>query len=149
MRIDDIPAVHRIECSLFPDPWPERSFRTEVMDRKISFPYVAEANDTIIGYIICWYYLKELHIGNIAVAKSDQGKGIGKFLLKKILESFHDYQIAYLEVRENNTVAINLYQSFGFIPTYRRRRYYPNGEDAIVMTKYGQNEEVKVNNGLV
>ena len=91
MALEDIQAVHRIECSLFPDPWPERSFKTEVTDRIISFPFVAEENETIIGYIICWYYLKELHIGNIAVIKSHQGKGIGKYLLQNVLEYFEDY----------------------------------------------------------
>lgn len=41
-------------------------------------------------------------------------------------------QIA-LEVREDNAPAIALYEKTGFIRAGRRRRYYPDGTDALVM----------------
>lgn len=135
MQIGDVRAVARLESELFSDPWPLQSFVNEILANKISFPYVVEENKKIIGYIICWYYLKELHIGNIAVATDKQGLGIGKSLLKYIFEVFSDYKKSFLEVRESNIIAINLYTQFGFETTYRRKSYYSNGEDALVMIK--------------
>ena len=135
MKMKDIPSVYKIECDLFPDPWSKKSFEMEVKDKNVSFPFIVEAYNEIIGYIICWFYLNEFHIGNIAVMRQYQGRGIGKLMLNKVFESFGDYQRAYLEVRESNKIAINLYKSFGFEMVYRRKSYYSNGDDALVMVK--------------
>jgi ribosomal-protein-alanine N-acetyltransferase len=135
MNLNDVRTVHRIETDLFSDPWPKKSFEHEIKKGNYSFPFILEENKQIIGYIICWYYFSELHIGNIAVIKEMQRRGIGTFLLEKVLEYFKDYKKAFLEVRESNTAAIQLYKNFNFVETYRRIRYYSNGEDAIVMIK--------------
>ena len=42
---------------------------------------------------------------------------------------------AFLEVRESNSSAKGLYVAFGFEQMGLRKGYYPDGEDAIVMTK--------------
>ena len=149
MELKDVFQVHRIECELFSDPWSLKSFQDEVMRENISFPFIVEENNKIIGYIVCWYYFNELHIGNIAVVPPQQSKGIGKFMLVKIFDLFYDYERAYLEVRENNKAAINLYKSFGFKTTFRRKKYYPNGEDALVMEKLNNQIIPRTNDGLV
>ena len=143
MQLIDIRTVSKLESELFADPWPKTSFINEVLARQISFPFVVEENDKIIGYIICWYYSKELHIGNIAVSTEKQGKGIGKLILKYIFEKFPDFEKSFLEVRESNKIAINLYNGFGFKTTYRRRSYYSNGEDALVMVKIREYNHIK------
>jgi len=131
----DISLVYKIERLLFNDPWPKKSFKTEIRQNNISYPFIVEENSEILGYIICWYYLEGLHIGNIAVIPDRQRQGIGKFMLDKVLEYFSDYNKAFLEVRESNKKAINLYMTIGFEAIYRREAYYPNGEDALVMIK--------------
>jgi len=135
MIYKDISAVYKIERLLFNDPWPKKSFRTEIRQNNISYPFIVEEYNEIVGYIICWYYLEELHIGNIAVVPDRQGQGLGKMMLDWVLEYFSNYNKAFLEVRESNTKAINLYTAFGFEAIYRRRAYYSNGEDALVMIK--------------
>jgi ribosomal-protein-alanine N-acetyltransferase len=138
MKINDIPAVHEIEMSLFPDPWPAVSFITEINNDSTSFPFVIENQNSIIGYAVCWYYENELHIGNIAVRKADQGKGLGRYLLAEIFRYFSEFRTAYLEVRETNLIAINLYKNFGLEVAYKRKNYYRNGENALVMVKKNQ-----------
>ena len=140
MTIEDVWVVSEIERSLFPDPWPATSFEAETKDTGISFPFVVERVNDIIGYSVCWYYREELHIGNIAVRTEDQGKGIGCYLLEEIFRYFNEFKTAYLEVRASNFRAIKLYRRFGFEPAYRRRGYYRNGEDAIVMVKLRDKE---------
>jgi ribosomal-protein-alanine N-acetyltransferase len=132
----DISEVYKIERLLFNDPWPKKSFRTEITHNDISFPFTVEEDNEIVGYIICWYYIEELHIGNIAVVPSRQRQGIGKYMLRKVFEYFPEFNKAFLEVRESNKNAINLYMTFGFEEIYRRKAYYPNGEDALVMVKH-------------
>jgi ribosomal-protein-alanine N-acetyltransferase len=42
---------------------------------------------------------------------------------------------SFLEVRESNVVALNMYRSLGFVEDGRRKEYYKNNnEDAILMT---------------
>ena len=42
---------------------------------------------------------------------------------------------AFLEVREGNSSAILLYRSCGFKAAGRRKNYYSNGEDALLMER--------------
>ncbi|HKZ17056.1 MAG TPA: ribosomal-protein-alanine N-acetyltransferase, partial [Geobacteraceae bacterium] len=46
---------------------------------------------------------------------------------------FKEAEFVSLEVRPSNTVAITLYRDLGFIVTGRRKAYYENGEDALLM----------------
>ena len=41
----------------------------------------------------------------------------------------------YLEVRVSNTIARKFYSERRFVPTYLRKGYYENGEDAVIMER--------------
>ena len=133
---DDITQVYNIEKILFSDPWSMNSFVDDLKGNQFSYSFIIENDNEVVGYSVCWYYLNELHIGNFAIHPDYQRKGLGKFFLKNIFKKFNKYHIAYLEVRENNLAAINLYSKFGFKEMYRRKKYYSNGEDAMVMVKF-------------
>jgi len=79
--------------------------------------------------------LDEGHITNIAVRAQDRGRGIGKLLLQSMMQYASNLGAAYLtlEVRQSNAAAIALYTSHGFIAVNRRKGYYENGEDALLM----------------
>ena len=136
MMLADVPEVHKIECELFADPWPKESFIHDIQDVEISYPYVAEKEKKIIGYIMCWYYTNEIHIGNIAVTSTHQNCGVGQYLLDKIFRLLKNYKLSFLEVRALNFKAIKLYKKFEFHQINIRHNYYSNGEDALVMVKY-------------
>ena len=64
-------------------------------------------------------------------------QGIAKELLTYALRymSKEGAVTSFLEVRESNTAAREMYRSFGYEETGRRKRYYKdNDEDAILMT---------------
>ena len=136
MEITDVDIVDEIEKDLFDDYWSKSIFVSEINNKKYSFPYVLTSDGEIVGYSVCWYYLNELHIGNIAIRKEFQGRGFGKLLMKKIFSIFPDYTKAYLDVKVSNNPAIKLYLMFGFSILSTRKAYYSNGEDALVMVKY-------------
>lgn len=69
-------------------------------------------------------YGSRWQIANVAVAKSHQGRGIGRALMLAALERISDRRgtWAVLQVRANNTVAFKLYQSLGFEVITRETR---------------------------
>ena len=132
----DIDEVWQIELDLFTMPWSRPSFLYEVSDSRNSYPVVGVQDGSVVAYAIVWFVGDELHIGNIAVTKALQGRGMGKRLLEYLLEEASNREVEYvtLEVRVSNVRAIRLYRTYGFKPIALRKRYYSdNGEDAMVM----------------
>lgn len=79
----------------------------------------------------------EAHILNLAVDPAWQGQGLGSALLRQCIDDASAQGAAqlFLEVRESNAPAIQMYLANGFNELGRRRGYYPtaNGrEDALV-----------------
>jgi ribosomal-protein-alanine N-acetyltransferase len=144
MNPSDVDQVYRLERELFEDPWPRDGFLKDLHLNSAANAFVLTDGDVIIAYSVCWYFVQELHIGNLAVSRQYQRKGYGSFMLSKLLAEFPDSNLVYLEVRISNKVAIKLYYKFGFKELYRRKSYYRNGEDALILVK---NKEDK--NGLV
>ncbi len=107
-------------------------------------PLVAMNQDgTVVGYICPMLLLDEGHILNVAVRGDFRGHGIGKSLVKRVLGDCLERGAAFvsLEVRPSNREAIALYKQLGFVETGLRKRYYENGEDAILMEYIYTNSE--------
>ena len=83
------------------------------------------------GYLITYDSVDSLDIFEIAVDKNFRKKGIASKLLNKI----NDERKILLEVSEKNIIAINLYIKNGFKIISRRKNYYLDGSDAIVMIR--------------
>ncbi|MGQ9678201.1 MAG: ribosomal protein S18-alanine N-acetyltransferase [bacterium] len=135
MTEKDLARVMVIETQSFPNPW-RRSFFASDIFRPDALCIVAEDSSSVVGYLIAWGR-EEVHIANIAVAAEVRHQGIGNKLMETVLQfaRLQGAESIYLEVRASNTVAQKFYRKFGFIPTYIRRGYYENGEDAIVMER--------------
>lgn len=137
MRLEDVPDVAELERQVFPDPWSADSFLAEVERRPdVGWPVVVREDDRIVAYAVVWFIVDEIHIGNIAVHPDQRGRGLGRWLLERILSEGRHRGMVYgtLEVRPSNTAAITLYERFGFRRIAVRRRYYRNnGEDAWVL----------------
>ena len=71
----------------------------------------------------------------VAVHPSARRRGIGSALLGIAEAAWRAEQVSegFLEVRAENEPAIALYQGHGWQETGRRRRYYRDGADAVVM----------------
>jgi ribosomal-protein-alanine N-acetyltransferase len=142
MREEDLDQVLAIENISFSLPWPEKAYSYELLENQNSLLWVAEvtlANGTvkIIGSIVIWIILDELHIATLAIHPEYRGMGFAKELITAALFEGVErgVQIATLEVRLSNTRAQTLYSRFGFRKAGRRKRYYrDNSEDAIIMT---------------
>jgi ribosomal-protein-alanine N-acetyltransferase len=140
----DLEEVLSLERASFHYPWNAEHILNEILS-PLSFPLLARlANGACAGYICPMLVLDEGQILNVAVHPLYRGQGVGRILVEAALEEFRKRGAAFvdLEVRPSNSVAISLYTRCGFVITGRRRSYYQNGEDAILMKHeiYGQKE---------
>ena len=85
----------------------------------------------LAGYLITYDNVDSLDIFEIAVDKNFRKKGIASKLLNRI----NDERKILLEVSEKNIIAINLYIKNGFKIISRRKNYYLDGSDAIIMVR--------------
>ncbi|HTP66769.1 MAG TPA: ribosomal protein S18-alanine N-acetyltransferase [Geobacteraceae bacterium] len=135
MTENDLEAILAIECDSFSRPWSRNNFLDELKSDH-SFPMVAVDHEgAIIGYIMPMLYLDEGHILDVAVRRDRRGKGIGRRLVERVLLFCRERGASFvaLEVRVSNKAAIALYHQAGFVEKGRRRKYYENSEDAILM----------------
>ena len=137
MTVEDVPAVVRLDQLAFTLPWTERSFHFEVTSNPASRCWVAEHGGVIIGVVVAWLLVDEVHIATIATHPDFRRQGVAQALLAHVLKlgAEEGAVSSFLEVRESNFAAQALYRKFGYEQTGRRPRYYKdNGEDAILMT---------------
>jgi ribosomal-protein-alanine N-acetyltransferase len=140
MTLEDIPAVVELDQLSFTLPWPERSFRFEVTDNPASRCWVFEMDDRIVGMIVVWLLVDEAHVATISTHPDHRRQGIAKKLLTYALRymSKEGAVTSFLEVRENNLAAQEMYRKFGYEAVGRRKKYYKDtSEDAILMTLNG------------
>ena len=91
----------------------------------------------VLGYACVWLLHGELKINNLAIHPSYRRRGLGDWLLRRVLELGRTTgcRTATLEVRASNDEALALYRRNRFVPVGRRKNYYQwEGEDAILMS---------------
>ena len=137
MTLDDIEQVITIDRVSFSLPWPERSFRFDLTDNPASRCWVAEIDGKVVGMIVAWLIVDEVHVATIATHPDFRRRGVAKKLLAHTLYSLKEEgaQSSFLEVRASNVAAQEMYRKFGYEESGVRPRYYKdNDEDALLMT---------------
>ena len=150
MTVEDVPAVAQLDQLSFTLPWTERSFHFEVASNPASRCWVAESGGVIVGVVIAWLLVDEMHIATIATHPDFRRQGIAQALLAHVLRTgaVEGAVSSFLEVRESNLAAQAMYRKFGYEITGRRPRYYKdNGEDAILMTLESLRDQVNTETG--
>lgn len=137
MLSEDLPIVISIENRCYSEPWSaETFFQGLTLEEYKSF--VCELDKKLIGYVIFWRGVREIHLLNLAIDPDFRKIGYGTKLLNFVINfsPVEDYPTIILEVRANNKAAIALYESKGFERIGTREGYYSNGDDALVMALY-------------
>lgn len=138
MRIDDVESVFEIETLSFKTPWTKEAFENEVTKNQLAVYFVVTLDGCVVGYAGMWTIVDELHVTNVAVTPDQRGKGLSSRLMETLFEYAIDHKFASmtLEVRTTNSVAIKLYEKFGFKGLGVRKGYYQDtNEDALIMWK--------------
>lgn len=137
MREADLPQVAEIEKQNFSIPWSLESFRESMMLEHTIY-LVAEEKEIVTGYCGMYRVFNEGEIVNVAVDSKYRRRGVAKELLEQLLKESEALNVDnfFLEVRESNEAAINLYKKLGFTEAGIRRDFYEKPrENAIFMWK--------------
>ncbi len=132
---EDLEDVLKIEKDSFSHPWSKQLFLEELGNSSSLCLKAVGQDEGVFGYIMLRKIVDEVHLLNIAVKKEARNKGVAKALISEAQKHFADLLCIVLEVRVSNKPAIELYKKLGFEQLYVRKRYYPDGEDALIMEK--------------
>ena len=116
--------------------WNDRILTDEFENENSEYFVLLDDKDDVIGFAGLWFNFDEAHIMNIAVRDDLRRMGFGTQLLEFVIDIAKQKKkdCITLEVREDNISAINLYKKMNFEEVGRRKRYYNNSADAIIMT---------------
>ncbi len=110
--------------------FPDFPLKKDVFSRDL----VYISGDTIIGFVTYSVIYERAEIQFIAVDEKYRGRGIADDLMGAFLSDVSNCDNISLEVREDNTPAINLYLKHGFRKVSVRKNYYLDC-DGILMVK--------------
>lgn len=142
LELGDIGAVAQIEALASPDPWSAELFAGELsMSGAERRWLVATLEATIVGFAGMMYAPGQVddtlegHLMNVAVHPRHTRQGVARRLLVAAFAEALERHVDHLtlEVRVTNHGARALYTRFGFAPVGVRPKYYPDGEDALIL----------------
>ena len=135
MQVDDVPSVFDIERESFNDSsWTIDAFYHELNENNFAKYFVVIFQEEIIGYLGLWIVIDQAQITTITIKESFRDYGLGQLLLNYVMDyARHTCDVMSLEVRITNVIAQHVYKKLGFQYGGKRKNYYGEGEDALVM----------------
>jgi len=136
-RPGDVRALEQAERLCFPDPWPGQFFVSEIFAPGRFHRVLVDPAGELVAYLFsAWQYL-DLHVLKVATLPHFRRAGLARRLMA--MAERHACRMGgdtiTLEVRTDNQPALSLYQALGYVLAGRRRHYYADGKDAIIMSK--------------
>lgn len=134
---EDLNAIAALEKECFPvEPWNSRMLAESFLSGRF-YGSLLEEGGTVVAYGGMSVLDDEAEIQLIATAEMYRRCGRGGKILQDLLDEAKRRGVkrVFLEVRVSNSAAQILYLKHGFTGIYARSRYYPDGEDAVVMKK--------------
>jgi ribosomal-protein-alanine N-acetyltransferase len=136
-QLGDARDLEKADLVCFPDPWPGQFFVSEILADGRFNRLLVDPAGRMVAYLFCaWQYL-DLHVLKVATLPDFRRNGLGERLMqfaeKHAIEM--NGESLTLEVRRDNHWAISMYEKLGYTSRGIRSRYYPNGDDAVIMTK--------------
>ena len=134
----DLDEVVRIESESFPVPWRREFFASELVEAHRYIRVLARddgGTPRVGGYLFAVSLYEEFHVNKIATDLRLRKQGYGRILIEDALGRARAMAstAVTLEVRVSNAAARQFYKSYGFREAYKRRAYYQDGEDALVL----------------
>lgn len=123
----------QIEQRSNPYPWSAENLRNSYYQ----FAHLGLFDGTqLVAFVLYQQITDQAEIIHLVCDKAHQGKGYANQLMTAFRKQLYQSGIdkVFLEVREHNDTAQQLYTRQGFCEIGRRKAYYQNREDAILMT---------------
>ena len=127
LRKTHLPIVWDMQKSEPLITWSERQF-VESYDNVY---VLLSGNKEIVGFTVILENPPDAEIHNLFICNELRGRGLGKILFKQAIQMLSaEVENLYLEVSEDNNIAIALYKSLGFEEIGARKNYYRKGSTA-------------------
>ncbi len=127
LRKTHLPIVWDMQKSETLITWSERQF-VESYDNVY---VLLSGNKEIVGFTVILENPPDAEIHNLFICNELRGRGLGKILFKQAIQMLSaEVENLYLEVSEDNNIAIALYKSLGFEEIGARKNYYRKGSTA-------------------
>lgn len=138
MTQENLNAVMAIEQAAYSHPWSRGNFRDSL--NPLFDAQCLWLGGELLGYFLAMHGVEEMHLLNITVAPAHQGEGWGHMMLDalSLISRNVGAQTLWLEVRQSNARALQVYERYGFVRVGLRKDYYPadrqQREHAVVMS---------------
>ena len=135
LGLESLEEILAIEQASYAKPWSRESFLSELSRLPYSRIWGVRIEGALAAFAVVWVIAGEGHLANLATAPAERRRGLARLLVQGALDDARRRlaEFMLLEVRASNFAAIRLYEEFGFGETGRRRAYYEDGEDAVLM----------------
>lgn len=146
-KLSDLDALVELENSLFDyDQLQRRNFKW-MLDKGHNIFQLITYRNQLIGYglILLNSGTSLARLYSIGILKEFRGHGLSTLLMQKIEELCHEQGYPYLrlEVKINNSPAIELYKKMGFHQFKIKHGYYEDGVDALCFEKILTSQQLK------
>jgi ribosomal-protein-alanine N-acetyltransferase len=130
------PEAARLLAALHGAADPDQAWSEAAFARLLAMPgsfAIADGH----GFVLARTASDEAEILMLAVVPSARRSGLGRRLVEQAAAEARDRgaKALFLEVAETNAAARALYRGTGFAEVGRRRHYYPDGADALVLRR--------------
>lgn len=100
--------------------------------------WVARTERGAVAYLLAWAVADEIELVQLVVDSRERRRGVARALVEALLTHgrAQGARAVHLEVRASNDPARALYLERGFVLEGRRRNYYADGEDALLLTAW-------------
>jgi [ribosomal protein S18]-alanine N-acetyltransferase len=121
-----------IHAAVFP---PAEAWDADAFAAQLGMPGAFALLDEAGGFVLARVAADEAEILTLAVTPNARRAGIGRRLVMAAMQAAggRGATAMFLEVSPCNIPAIRLYEGAGFAGVGRRRAYYQDGSDALVM----------------
>ncbi|EGK08373.1 ribosomal protein S18-alanine N-acetyltransferase [Kingella kingae] len=133
---NDLADLQRIDTQSNPSAWTAAHFEAACTSPHDTV-LVLQQQQHIVAFIVWQTVCDEMELHLIATDTAYRQQGCASALIEHMLHVAHQQNIAriFLEVRQSNHAAQQLYAKHGFVHIATRKNYYSNGENAWIMER--------------
>jgi len=134
IALEEAPVLAALHAGAFPSA---EAWGAEALRLMLEMPGSFGLHSPGEGFILARVAADEAEVLTLAVAPAARRQGLGRGLLEAALElaAAAGARQIFLEVSVGNEAARALYAAAGFAEIGRRRRYYADGSDALVLSR--------------
>ena len=129
---DQAKNLSELEEKIFSTSWDPLWIREKINNENAVY-WVKKEDDEIVGYLAIQFVGEDIEILGLGVLEDYRGKGYASDMLFAMMNYLkqYNYNKVFLEVRDSNNVAKNLYSKFNFNRSGTRLNYYKDENAAL------------------